>query len=75
MKAPMVNVYGLEYFKQSWESWCDICAEIVNKRGGDLCKEGLKDINCPTLIIHGQKDAMLVEDHPIYLQKHIKNSK
>ncbi|KAG1667596.1 Valacyclovir hydrolase [Nymphon striatum] len=58
MISPMINLYGKEYFKKCWESWCDMCAEILVNKDGDLCQNGLKDITCPTLIIQGEKDPI-----------------
>ena len=38
-------------------------------------QELLTDIACPTLIIHGDKDPMVGDEHPQFLLKNIKNSK
>ena len=37
--------------------------------------EVLKGINCPTLIMHGQRDIIVDPQHGIWLQRRIKNSK
>lgn len=73
MKAPMIEMYGKEYFKKTWEGWVDCCIEI-HAKGGDICKDELSKIKCPTLIIHGKKDPMVGMEHPEYLLNHIKNS-
>jgi valacyclovir hydrolase len=75
MKAPMIEMYGEPYFRQTWSSWCRLFQEIYEKEGGDLCKEDVKTIKCPTLIIHGMKDAMVPFEHAQHLHKSINNSK
>ena len=41
----------------------------------NLCRQILPDIRCPSLIIHGNKDAMVASEHPEYLHKRIPNSR
>ena len=41
---------------------------------GDICLAALPNIICPTLIVHGAKDALIPAFHPIYLHKNIKKS-
>ena len=75
MREPMIAVYGEEYFRETWASWVDAVASIYEKRNGDLCKESLPKIKCPTLIVQGNKDAMVFAEHPIYLKEHIAGAK
>lgn len=37
--------------------------------------ELLPSITCPTLIIHGEKDAMVPSVHPQFLLQHVKDSR
>ena len=41
----------------------------------DICRQRLAEIRCPTLIIHGSKDAMVASEHPDVLNKQIQGSK
>lgn len=75
MRAPMVELYGEEYFRDTWGSWIDGMKIIFEKNNGDLCKENLAKIKCPTLIVHGEKDAMVLKEHPHFLKANIKNSR
>ncbi|XP_041453879.1 valacyclovir hydrolase-like [Lytechinus variegatus] len=75
MRAPMEAVYGKENFEKIWHGWCDAVANIYSTNNGDLCKAETKNIRCPTLIIHGDLDAMVVPEHPEYLHNTIKGSK
>ena len=40
-------------------------------RGGDICSERVHDISCPTLVIHGAKDAMVAPEHVDFLHETI----
>lgn len=71
----MIKAYGEDHFQKLWSDWIDAMVRIFNKRNGDLCKKELSKIKCPTLIIHGAKDAMVLSEHPIYLQQNITNSR
>ncbi|KAK9305041.1 hypothetical protein QLX08_003741 [Tetragonisca angustula] len=75
MRAPMIKIYGEEYFRRTWSNWVDAVLRICEKQHGDLCKESLAKIKCPSLIIQGTKDAMVLPEHPIYLKDHIAGAK
>lgn len=72
MRAPLINLYGETYFKNTWESWIDSFQNILDN-GGDLCKTLLPNIQCPTFVLHGAKDPMVPEEHPKYLKENIKD--
>ncbi|XP_050303124.1 valacyclovir hydrolase [Anthonomus grandis grandis] len=74
MKEPLIKLYTEQGLQQMWNDWCDVMAELF-KDGGDICKSRLKDIRCPTLILHGDKDPMVLGEHPEFLLKHIKGSR
>lgn len=74
MKAPLVALYTEKGLHDMWGAWCDALVEIA-KNGGDICNEYLPQINCPTFILHGDKDPMLAPEHPDYLFSHIKKAK
>lgn len=74
MRKPMIDIYGEEYFRKTWSSWVDGFIKIYNERKGDVCKEELKQITCPTLIIHGMKDRLVPLFHPESFHRNIKNS-
>lgn len=75
MKAPMIDLYGEEYFRTTWSNWVDAILKIAKRKNGNLCRELLPKIHCPTLIVQGTKDPMVHSDHPLYLQKHITSAK
>lgn len=75
MREPLEKLYGAEYFKTNWEKWVDTFKLIYKENNGDLCKKFLKNIKAETLILHGEKDPMLVPEHVPYLLKNIAGSK
>ncbi|KAG5315111.1 BPHL hydrolase, partial [Acromyrmex insinuator] len=75
MRIPMIQIYGKDYFQKMWSDWIDAVLRLYEKQNGDLCKQVLPKIKCPTLIIHGAKDAMVLPEHPTYLKQNIANSK
>lgn len=75
MRAPLIEVYGEEYFRNTWSNWVDAILRICEKQNGDLCKRSLAKIKCPSLIIQGNKDAMVLPEHPAYLKDHINGAR
>ncbi|KAF7994504.1 hypothetical protein HCN44_003976 [Aphidius gifuensis] len=75
MKAPMIAMYGEDYFRKTWSLWVDAMINIYKKNNGDICRNLINKITCPTLIVHGNKDVMVDPEHPVYLHNCISNSK
>jgi len=75
MRKPMEDIYGKERFPVLWGEFVDACAAIMEDRSGDICRDSLSKIVCPTLIIHGQKDALVAPEHPTFLKDNIPNSR
>lgn len=75
MREPLEAIYGSSYFPKLWSDWIDGMRAIYdNREGGDLCMQELPKIMCPTLIMHGAKDAMCPQFHAEYIHKHITGS-
>ncbi|XP_055697030.1 valacyclovir hydrolase-like [Phlebotomus papatasi] len=75
MRKPMEEVYGVEDFPKLWGEWIDALMRIYKEKDGNLCKHLLKSISCPTLILHEQKDPMIVPEHVPYLLDNIKGAR
>ncbi|CAH0553855.1 unnamed protein product [Brassicogethes aeneus] len=74
MKNPLIKLYTEKGLEDLWGGWCGAVHNIfVN--GGNICKEDLGKIKCPTLILHGDKDPMVHPEHPEYLFQNIKMAK
>lgn len=72
--APLKKLYGAETLQDVQNSWCDAMLEIKRK-GGDICGYLLEKIECPTLILHGDKDPLVGLEHPEHLMTKIKRAK
>ena len=54
---------------------CDAYKSIYEEKGGEICEKNLGDIKAPTLILHGDKDPMVDQVHPVCLNEKIKGSR
>ncbi|XP_041968722.1 valacyclovir hydrolase [Aricia agestis] len=75
MREPMVELYGEEYFPKLWSNWIDGVIAVYNKNDGNICAEMLKNIKCPTFILHGEKDPMVDNVHVSHLHTHIEGAR
>ncbi|XP_015116955.1 valacyclovir hydrolase [Diachasma alloeum] len=74
MKAPLMAIYGEDYFRKTWAAWVEAMINLFEKNNGDLCRDSVARIVCPTLIVHGKKDVMVDGEHAEYLKNNISNS-
>ncbi|XP_051500449.1 valacyclovir hydrolase [Myxocyprinus asiaticus] len=75
MRRPMEEMYGARYFRETWERWVDGIIQFTHNPKGNICREMLQMISCPTLIVHGAKDPMVPSFHPQFLLQNIKGSR
>ncbi|XP_069814187.1 valacyclovir hydrolase isoform X2 [Dendropsophus ebraccatus] len=75
MRKPMEDLYGKEYFANTFSAWVESMAHFTSKSDGNICRHLLPLIGCPTLIIHGMKDSMVPLFHPQFLHQQVKNSR
>ncbi|ESO83077.1 hypothetical protein LOTGIDRAFT_133979, partial [Lottia gigantea] len=75
MRQPFLEVYGEKYFRAQWQNWVKAYCRYYHEKGGDICKEDIKKIKCPTLIVHGEKDPLVSPEHPSYLHSNIPHAK
>ncbi len=75
LKEIMAQFYSDELFQELWTKLLDIFAEIRAKYNGNICREKLSQIGCPTLILHGARDPMVSPSHAQYLKDGIAGSR
>ncbi|XP_073406229.1 valacyclovir hydrolase isoform X3 [Dendrobates tinctorius] len=75
MRKPMEDIYGKEYFANTFSALVEAMIQFASKPDGNICRHLLPLIGCPTLIIHGMKDPVVPKFHPQFLHEHIKNSR
>ena len=71
----MAQFYSDELFQELWTKVLDIFAEIQAKYNGNICREELSQICCPTLILHGARDPIVSPSHAQYLKDRIVGSR
>ncbi|CAH3995513.1 valacyclovir hydrolase [Pieris brassicae] len=75
MREPMIELYGEEIFKSYWAKWVDTMEALFKAKDGNICSDLLKDIKCPTFILHGEKDPLVEGVHVSHLHTHITGSR
>ena len=73
MRDALEAVYGAEELQRIWSEACDAWQQI-EQRGGNVCGEEARSVACPTLILHGAKDPMVLQSHPEALHRAIPGS-
>ena len=71
-QAHLGKVYGDELAASYWRDWSNLHLKIY-ENGGDICKDHLVHIKCPTLVVHGKKDPVVPLYHLDYIVKTISN--
>ncbi|XP_034256082.1 valacyclovir hydrolase [Thrips palmi] len=75
MRAPLIELYGEEYFRTTWEKWVDAFIHIYEVNDGDICKKEVKLIQCPLFVIHGDKDPLVSNEHPKHILDAVPHSR
>ena len=70
MKETHLPVYG-DDLQPMWSAACDAWAAIFEERGGDICQREARSIECPTLVLHGKKDPICLEEHAVWFADNI----
>ena len=74
MRVAMETLYGGD-FPGMWSSWMDgfVGVHFDPIRKGDLCAKEVAEVKCPTLVLHGMRDALCPMFHAEYLAQNIRN--
>ncbi|XP_053520092.1 valacyclovir hydrolase isoform X2 [Artibeus jamaicensis] len=74
-KKPLETLYGYEYFAKTCEKWVDGIKQFKHLPDGNICRHLLPLIQCPTLIVHGEKDPLVPRFHADFIHKHVSGSR
>jgi valacyclovir hydrolase len=66
-------VYG-DDVQPMWSSFCD-AMKMIYDAGGDFCQAQAKELRCPTLVLHGEKDPIVPPHHPQWFHENIPGSR
>jgi len=68
MRESLAAVYGGENELQALnDRFTDGMVRLFKERAGDVCLGEVHQVRCPTLVVHGAKDAMVGPEHARYL--------
>lgn len=73
MVREMSGIYG-EELQDLWARWCDAMKAMYHA-GGEVCRQRLHLIHCPTLILNGAKDPLVPSFHADVLHEGIAGSR
>ena len=74
MRDSLHAIYGSD-LPHLWSEWLDSMIRVFNEQNGDLCMKELDKIRAPTLILHGDKDPLVPDVHPLYLNDAISETR
>jgi valacyclovir hydrolase len=73
MVEALRSIYG-DALQDLWARWCD-AQKALYQAGGELCRQRLPLIRCPTLILQGGKDPLVPSFHAEVLHQDIAGSR
>ncbi|XP_043764583.1 valacyclovir hydrolase isoform X1 [Cervus elaphus] len=74
-RKPLEALYGFDYFARTCEKWVDGIEQFKHLPDGSICRDLLPLVQCPTLIVHGEKDPLVPRFHADFLHRHVRGSR
>lgn len=74
-RKPLEDLYGREYLASTCEKWVDGIGQFQHLPDGNICRHLLSLVQCPTLIVHGEKDPLVPRFHADFIHKHVAGSR
>ncbi|XP_065769417.1 valacyclovir hydrolase isoform X2 [Muntiacus reevesi] len=74
-RKPLEALYGFDYFARTCEKWVDGIEQFKHLPDGSICRDLLPLVQCPTLIMHGEKDPLVPRFHADFLHRHVRGSR
>ncbi|XP_004694869.1 PREDICTED: valacyclovir hydrolase [Condylura cristata] len=74
-RKPLEALYGFDYFAKTCEKWVDSIGQFRHLPDGNICRHLLPLVQCPTLIVHGEKDPLVPRFHADFIHKHVRGSR
>ncbi|KAM4688967.1 valacyclovir hydrolase-like [Discoglossus pictus] len=75
LRKPMEDLYENEYVARTCKRCFDAIQKLKSHCQGNICRNLLPYIECPTLIVHGLKDELVRPVQSQYLHEQIKGSR
>nr|XP_036866862.1 valacyclovir hydrolase [Manis javanica] len=74
-RKPLETLYGYDYLAKICEKWVDGIKQFKHLPDGSICRHVLPLVQCPTLIVHGEKDPLVPRFHADFIHKHVRESR
>ncbi|MBZ3869777.1 Valacyclovir hydrolase [Sciurus carolinensis] len=74
-RKPLEALYGYDYLAKTCEKWVDGIGQFKHLPNGNICRHLLPLVQCPTLIVHGEKDILVARFHADFIHEHVKGSR
>lgn len=71
----LVDEYGQEFFAKHFGGWMKVFRRINTHHGGEFVSKQLSKIKCPTLVLHGEDDGLILPKHGDFLKNSIPNAR
>ncbi|EPY87837.1 valacyclovir hydrolase-like protein [Camelus ferus] len=69
-RKPLEALYGIDYFARTCEKWVDGINQFKRLPGGNICRHLLPLVQCPTLVVHGERDPLVPRSHADFIHQH-----
>ncbi|KAK1339661.1 hypothetical protein QTO34_018215 [Cnephaeus nilssonii] len=73
-KKPLETLYGYDYFAKTCEKWVDGIKQFKHLPMV-FCSRLFGHSQCPTLIVHGEKDPLVPRFHADFIHQHVRGSR
>ncbi|XP_048655679.1 valacyclovir hydrolase isoform X5 [Marmota marmota marmota] len=74
-RKPLEALYGYDYLAKTCEKWVDGIGQFKHLPDGNICRHLLPLVQCPTLIVHGEKDPLVPRFHADFIHEQVKGSR
>ncbi|KAG8522059.1 Valacyclovir hydrolase, partial [Galemys pyrenaicus] len=74
-RKPLEALYGFDYLARTCEQWVDGIGQFRHLPEGNICRHLLPLVQCPTLVVHGEKDPLVPRFHADFIHKHVRGSR
>ncbi|KAB1261131.1 Valacyclovir hydrolase [Camelus dromedarius] len=74
-RKPLEALYGINYFARTCEKWVDGINQFKRLPGGNICRHLLPLVQCPTLVVHGERDPLVPRSHADFIHQHVRGSR
>ena len=68
----LVTFYAVDVAQSLWSGWIRGATRLVDERDGDICRDDVAMIECPTLVMHGCRDPLNAVHHVEFIKANVR---